>query len=381
MGSQDFNEPVFVVLPGHYESAASASQSDPNAARTIIRIIGCDNNGYWLDSDGKRYTESDLQYNWVALDTVPTLNTSKKQTAALFRGFKPTPDPNGNGPQLDKQEPYQYQSYGAAPDDIAGIDSTTYGAPPHDIATNDISTPEPPLVATAGANLDSLQRPNASNRTRNQHQSISSASDKFNEIDFLLNKAHIDVLNQQSQENYGISKYKPTVIQLNLEFEIPYDLSKIQQIIELFNLKPIDVVNYLYQSVEYPEASIKQKLRNLLIPDTTQNNVSMEAPRPTFEPPKTVLYTASGSAPDAATKGPMGATIGAAPDDIAGIDKSTSGATLDDIASIGKAPTGRTSGTTPEPPLVATAGANLDSLQRPNASIRTEKKKPNFFDF
>lgn len=354
MGSQDFNEPVFVVLPGHYESAASASQSDPNAARTIIRIIGCDNNGYWLDSDGKRYTESDLQYNWVALDTVPTLNTSKKQTAALFRGFKPTPDPNGNGPQLDKQEPYQYQSYGAAPDDMTGIDSISYGPSLDDIAANDISTSE--------RTLDSLQRPNASIRTRNDHQSVSSASSKFNEIDFLLNKAHIDVLNQQSQENYGISKYKPTVIQLNLEFEIPYDLSKIQQIIELFNLKPIDVVNYLYQSVEYPEASIKQKLRNLLIPDVT---APMEALRPTFEPPKTVLYTASGSAPD----------------DIAGIDKSTSGATLDDIAGIGKAPTGRTSGTTPEPPLVATAGANLDSLQRPNASKSTEKKKPNFFDF
>ena len=363
MGNQDFNEPVFVVLPGHYESTASASQSDPNAARTIIRIIGCDNNGYWLDSDGKRYTESDLQYNWVALDTVPTLNTSKKQTAALFRGFKPTPDPNGNGPQLDKQEPYQYQSYGAAPDDMTGIDSISYGPSLDDIAANDISTSE--------RTLDSLQRPNASIRTRNDHQSVSSASSKFNEIDFLLNKAHIDVLNQQSQENYGISKYKPTVIQLNLEFEIPYDLSKIQQIIELFNLKPIDVVNYLYQSVEYPEASIKQKLRNLLIPDVT---APMETPRPTFEPPKTVLYTASGSAPAVATKGPLGATTsGATPDDIVGIGISTTGATPDDIAGIGKAPAGRTSGTTPERPL--------DSLQRPNASIRTEKKKPNFFDF
>lgn len=350
MGSQNFDEPVFVVLPGHYESSTSASQSDPNAARTIIRIIGCDNNGYWLDSDGKRYTESDLQYNWVALDTVPTLNTSKKQTAALFRGFKPTPDPNGNGPQLDKQEPYQYQSYGAAPDDMTGIDSISYGPSLNDIAANDISTPE--------RTSDNLQRPNASIRTRNGHQSVSSASDKFNEIDFLLNKAHIDVLNQQSQENYGISKYKPTVIQLNLEFEIPYDLSKIQQIIELFNLKPIDVVNYLYQSVEYPEASIKQKLRNLLIPDTplgattgvTAVTAPMETSRTPYEPPKTVLYTTTGVT--------NGATIGAAPDDIVGIGIST---------------TGPSQGTTPERPL--------DSLQRPNANIRTEKKKPNFFDF
>lgn len=363
MGSQDFNEPVFVVLPGHYESVSSASQSDPNAARTIIRIIGCDNNGYWLDSDGKRYTESDLQYNWVGLDTVPTLNTSKKQTAALFRGFKPTPEPNGNGPQLDKQEPYQYQSYGAAPDDMTGIDSIPYGPSLDDIAANDISTPERDRV--------SLQRPNASIRTRKQ---IEQESSKFNEIDFLLNKAHIDVLNQQSQENYGISKYKPTVIQLNLEFEIPYDLSKIQQIIELFNLKPIDVVNYLYQSVEYPEASIKQKLRNLLIPDATQNNASMEAPRPTFEPPKTVLYTSTGAAPVVAPK--------RTPNDITGIDSipsrsplgaTTSGPTPDDIAGISKSTPDLTLGTTPE--------RSTDSLQRSNASIRTEKKKPNFFDF
>ena len=340
MGSQDFNEPVFVVLPGHYESAASASQSDPNAARTIIRIIGCDNNGYWLDSDGKRYTESDLQYNWVALDTVPTLNTSKKQTAALFRGFKPTPEPNGNGPQLDKQEPYQYQSYGAAPDDIAGIDSTTYGGAPHDIATNGISTSERPS--------GSLQRPNASIRTRNNHQSVSSASDKFNEIDFLLNKAHIDVLNQQSQENYGISKYKPTVIQLNLEFEIPYDLSKIQQIIELFNLKPIDVVNYLYQSVEYPEASIKQKLRNLLIPDV----------QPTFEPDEPVSKQKIQTLHSTTTSGGPS-------NDIAGIGKAPSGGAPYDIATNG----------------ISTSERTSDSLQRPNASKSTEKKKPNFFDF
>ena len=372
MGSQDFNEPVFVVLPGHYESAASASQSDPNAARTIIRIIGCDNNGYWLDSDGKRYTESDLQYNWVALDTVPTLNTSKKQTAALFRGFKPTPDPTSTGGHSGQAYYKEIPEFGSAPDvatkgaldDIAGIDSTTYGGAPHDITGNGISTSE--------RTSDNLQRPNASIRNENQHQSVSSASDKFNEIDFLLNKAHIDVLNQQSQENYGISKYKPTVIQLNLEFEIPYDLSKIQQIIELFNLKPIDVVNYLYQSVEYPEASIKQKLRNLLIPDATQNIVSGEAPRSTFEPPKTVLYTSTGATLDDIASISK-STPGATPDDIAGIDKSTSGATLDDIAGIGKAPTGRTSGTTPERPL--------DSLQRPNASKSTEKKKPNFFDF
>ena len=347
MGSQDFNEPVFVVLPGHYESAASASQSDPNAARTIIRIIGCDNNGYWLDSDGKRYTESDLQYNWVALDTVPTLNTTKKQTAALFRGFKPTPEPTGNGEVLDytkqypdidpgadpdEQEPYQYQSYGPSP----------------------VTTLERPST--------SLQRPNASIRTRNQ---IEQESSKFNEIDFLLNKAHIDVLNQQSQENYGISKYKPTVIQLNLEFEIPYDLSKIQQIIELFNLKPIDVINYLYQSVEYPEASIKQKLRNLLIPDVVAVATPMETPRShlgddirsTFEPPKTVLYTHS--------EGPS--------DDIATIGISTSGGNSDDIAGISKSTHRAAPSTTPERPL--------DSLQRPNASKSTEKKKPNFFDF
>lgn len=371
MGSQDFNEPVFVVLPGHYESTASASQSDPNAARTIIRIIGCDNNGYWLDSDGKRYTESDLQYNWVALDTVPTLNTSKKQTAALFRGFKPTPEPNDTGATPGQAYYKEIPEFDPSSDDIAGIDFTTYGATPHDIATNGISTSERPLGATTGATSDSLQRPNASIRTRKQ---IEQESSKFNEIDFLLNKAHIDVLNQQSQENYGISKYKPTVIQLNLEFEIPYDLSKIQQIIELFNLKPIDVVNYLYQSVEYPEASIKQKLRNLLIPDVTQNIVSVEAPRPTFEPPKTVLYTSTGAAPVIAP--------GATPNDITGIDSipsrsplgaTTSGPTPDNIAGIDSTTPERPSGTTPE----RTSG----SLQRPNASKSTEKKKPNFFDF
>ena len=284
-----------------------------------------------MDSDGKRYTESDLQHNWVALDTVPTLLSKPKKQTALFRGFKPTPDPSESGAAPDELEPYQYQPSGAPSDDMTGIDSTPYGPHP-------FTTPERTLY--------SLQRPNASIRNENQ---IEQESSKFNEIDFLLNKAHIDVLNQQSQENYGISKYKPTVIQLNLEFEIPYDLSKIQQIIELFNLKPIDVVNYLYQSVEYPEASIKQKLRNLLIPDVTAVAAPMETTRPTFEPPKTVLY----------------ASTGGTPNDIAGIDSTPSRGTPNDIAGIDS--------TTPE--------RDTDSLQRLNASKSTEKKKPNFFDF
>lgn len=369
MGSQDFNEPVFVVLPGHYESATSASQSDPNAARTIIRIIGCDNNGYWLDSDGKRYTESDLQYNWVALDTVPTLNTTKKQTAALFRGFKPTPEPTSTGAHSGQAYYKEIPEFEVSSDDMTGIDSTTYGSPlgattgatPHDIATNGISTSSPTLGTTSERPLDSLQRPNASIRTRNQ---IEQESSKFNEIDFLLNKAHIDVLNQQSQENYGISKYKPTVIQLNLEFEIPYDLSKIQQIIELFNLKPIDVVNYLYQSVEYPEASIKQKLRNLLIPDVQPT--FGDDTRSSFEPDEPVskqkIQTLS-----------VSEALERTPTDIGGISKSNLGAAPNDMAGISKY--------TLDLPLGTTTERSIDSLQRPNASKSTEKKKPNFFDF
>ena len=242
-------EPIFVVLPGHYESISTAGSNDPNLSRNIIRIVGCDNSGYWIDSDGKRYTESDLQHNWVALDTAPT-NKKQKSSVDLLKGFKPTPNPT---------EVYQYVAPSPGPDYTEQYPDDDSEATPY----------EPPT---------SLQRPVASIKKENQIERKPKQSDKFSEIDFLLNKAHIDVLNQQSQENYGISKYKPAVIQLNLEFEIPYDLSKIQQIIELFNLKPIDVVNYLYQTVEYPEASIKQKLRNLLIPDVPFRATTGAAP-------------------------------------------------------------------------------------------------------
>lgn len=266
-------EPIFVVLPGHYESISTAGSNDPNLSRNIIRIVGCDSNGYWIDSDGKRYTESDLQHNWVALDTAPT-NKKQKNGVDLLKGFKPTPNPT---------ETYQY----AAPSPTPDYTEQYPDEEPEELSY-DVTSYEPPT---------SLQRPVASIKKENQIQSVSKQSDKFSEIDFLLNKAHIDVLNQQSQENYGISKYKPAVIQLNLEFEIPYDLSKIQQIIELFNLKPIDVVNYLYQTVEYPEASIKQKLRNLLIPDiplgATTGATAVVAPvetpvQPVFESDKPI---------------------------------------------------------------------------------------------
>lgn len=276
-------EPIFVVLPGHYESISTAGSNDPNLSRNIIRIVGCDNSGYWIDSDGKRYTESDLQHNWVALDTAPT-NKKQKSSVDLLKGFRPTPNPT---------ETYQYAAPSPGPDYTEQYPDEDFDVPPHELSTS-LQRP------VASIKREDSQRLSASHQAE-QIQSVSKQSDKFSEIDFLLNKAHIDVLNQQSQENYGISKYKPAVIQLNLEFEIPYDLSKIQQIIELFNLKPIDVVNYLYQTVEYPEASIKQKLRNLLIPDVplgaapvvAQMGAPIVAPvetpvQPVFEPDKPV---------------------------------------------------------------------------------------------
>ena len=193
-----------IILPGHYESVTSANNTDPNSVREIIRIIGMDSNGYWVSEDNKRYTESDLQHNWVALDT------SISQTSMdshLFKGFKPSVDfpLDGDG------EDYE-----------------------------DLVEPnEPEIVKTVQPS-------------------------KFDELGFLLSKASIESLNKSSLENLGIESYKPSKITLTLDFEIPYDLSKVRQIIELFNLKPNEVVNYLFETIDYPDAIIKQQLKQLI---------------------------------------------------------------------------------------------------------------------
>ena len=193
-----------IILPGHYESVTSANNTDSNSVREIIRIIGMDRNGYWVSEDNKRYTESDLQHNWVALDT------SISQTSMdshLFKGFKPSVDfpLDGDG------EDYE-----------------------------DLVEPnEPEIVKTVQPS-------------------------KFDELGFLLSKASIESLNKSSLENLGIESYKPSKITLTLDFEIPYDLSKVRQIIELFNLKPNEVVNYLFETIDYPDAIIKQQLKQLI---------------------------------------------------------------------------------------------------------------------
>ena len=196
-----------IILPGHYESVTSANNTDSNSVREIIRIIGMDSNGYWVSEDNKRYTESDLQHNWVALDT------SISQTSMdshLFRGFKPSVDFPLDGDE-DENEEY----------------SITY---------------EPEVVK-----IEKTVQPS-----------------KFDELGFLLSKASIESLNKSSLENLGIESYKPSKITLTLDFEIPYDLSKVRQIIELFNLKPNEVVNYLFETIDYPDAIIKQQLKQLI---------------------------------------------------------------------------------------------------------------------
>lgn len=202
------NMDLGIILPGHY-----CENSTINAeVKNIIRIIGPDKQkeGYWITQDGKSLHESLILDSYTRLDTKPTdkPNIRKKNIMADFRPIKP------------KEDSYEDKPI--------------------------IETVDKPVVHKV-ENKPKEEKP-----------------DKFKTLNFLLSKSHIDNLNKNYMEKYGTEPYKPTIIEIPLKIEVPYDFDKLSQICELFDISINDVAELIYQSINLPKHVILSDIINHL---------------------------------------------------------------------------------------------------------------------
>lgn len=225
------NMDLGIILPGHY-----CENSTINAeVKNIIRIIGPDKQkeGYWLTQDGKSLHESLILDSYTRLDTKSTdkPNIRKKNIMADFRPIKP------------KEDSYD-DSYG-----------DSYGTKPKEDSYDSYknSYEDKPIPETVKPVIRNVE-----NKPKEEKP------DKFKTLNFLLSKSHIDNLNKNYMEKYGTEPYKPTIIEIPLKIEVPYDFDKLSQICELFDISINDVAELIYQSINLPKHVILSDIINHL---------------------------------------------------------------------------------------------------------------------
>lgn len=220
------NMDLGIILPGHY-----CENSTINAeVKNIIRIIGPDKQkeGYWLTQDGKSLHESLILDSYTRLDTKSTdkPNIRKKNIMADFRPIKPKEDSYDDSYDDSYKNPYEAKQI-----------------------TETVNKPIVHRVET---------KPKVENKPKEEKP------DKFKTLNFLLSKSHIDNLNKNYMEKYGTEPYKPTIIEIPLKIEVPYDFDKLSQICELFDISINDVAELIYQSINLPKHVILSDIINHL---------------------------------------------------------------------------------------------------------------------
>lgn len=236
------NMDLGIILPGHY-----CENSTINAeVKNIIRIIGPDKQkeGYWITQDGKSLHESLILDSYTRLDTKPTdkPNIRKKNIMADFIPIKP------------KEDSYEEKPI---------------------IETVDKPKEEKPIIET----IDKPVVHKVENKPKEEKP------DKFKTLNFLLSKSHIDNLNKNYMEKYGTEPYKPTIIEIPLKIEVPYDFDKLSQICELFDISINDVAELIYQSINLPKHVILSDIINhLTIKHQNIPEKKIVIPEPNFVP-------------------------------------------------------------------------------------------------
>lgn len=245
-----------VVLPGHYCSRETLKSE----VKEIIRVIGPDRRrtGYWITQDGKSLHESMILDSYVALDTKANIDKSRKDS--IMKGLKPvTLQEETDSADDEEQVVEEHAPYSTIPEHLI---------PPEQKKTNQEKTELPKV----------------------NHKPVV-VEDKFYETRKLIEKASIENLNKNYQEKYGTQPYKPINIQIPFDIQIGYELNKLAQICELFDINTSEVAELIYQNIILPKQEIinviENQLRQTTIVPLFKSIESDKVPEVQMEQPKT----------------------------------------------------------------------------------------------
>lgn len=284
------------VIPGHYISNVTIDSE----VNDIIRVLGPSPNqpGMWIIDNGKMMHESMIVNSYTLLDTVATeKENSNNSMRKLLGDFEPIIT------NTDMVSGVKIQH----PTNSVTIPELTNSETPIPTITTKLTAAEKPKHYTADSMP--LLKPNPFQAKLEAHPFTETG---LNLIE-LFEKANIDNLNKSSNKKYGIEPYKPSVFDINFQIKIDYDLHKVIQICELFDIEiddALDIVikksltdNNGYNSGNYNQIingiirDLKQQIKEASTQTQTQTQLQIQ-PEPTTEPTTEHLVSTYESYPD-----------------------------------------------------------------------------------
>ena len=249
-----------IVIAGHYCSNDTLNEK----VKDIIRIIGPDKNrqGYWLTQDGKSLNES------IILDDYTLLSTESHEKGASFKGKG-----------VNKKKSIMK---GFKPIEIKDNNDDEYFEPKPRNNGNSPYEREIQKHLLPNAGFDNTE--SSKTNIEKQYQETIKIKDPLEETKNLISKASIESLNNNYEKKYGSTPYKPIEFEIPVKIIIPYELNKLSQICELFDIDTKTVAQIILQNIRLPEETIFNFIKQQLDNPNKQIEINQETNIP--EPPK-----------------------------------------------------------------------------------------------
>lgn len=228
-----------IILPGHYCTKSTLDAE----VKQIIRIIGkSQREGYWITDDKKEIPEYILLDDYVALDTVPQAKPQRKFGKDIFGDFKPV-EINVTEEQVETDD-YDFQQTNHQ-------QQTTIHRQTNDNSEKLIALTDKQFEELINRQIVKRKEP-INNEVNNEVKVTNDVKREYIDKQTLsiISKASIVSLNDSYEKKYGDRPYKQKKLSLNIELPIDFDLNKLQQIIELFELDDKQIARYIAHQIK-----------------------------------------------------------------------------------------------------------------------------------
>lgn len=220
-----------IILPGHYCLKSTLDTE----VKQIIRIIGKANReGYWITDEHKEIPEYILLDSYVALDTIAS-QPKQKFGKDIFGDFTPV--------HIDIED----DEMNAEIDDKIVVEEEIELEPKQ--KQNNSGT----IILTDEQFEKLLKHVPNDNKTSNESSVVNKISNKY-QLDeqtlAMIRKAEVVALNDNHEKKYGDRPYKYKNLQVTIELPIVYEMNKLRQIIELFELDERKIAEFIAHQIK-----------------------------------------------------------------------------------------------------------------------------------
>lgn len=216
-----------IILPGHYCLKSTLDAE----VKQIIRIIGKANReGYWITDEHKEIPEYVLLDSYVALDTIAS-QPKQKFGKDIFGDFTPV--------NIDIEDD-------EIDDEIVGEEEIE--SEPKQKQNNSGT-----IILTDEQFEKLLKHVPNNYKTSNESSVVNKTSNKY-QLDeqtlSMIRKAEVVALNDNHEKKYGGRPYKYKNLQVTIELPIVYEMNKLRQIIELFELDERKIAEFIAHQIK-----------------------------------------------------------------------------------------------------------------------------------